>query len=334
MHALDKLSWDNLRLLLAVADAGSFRAVASTAGVSLNTIRTKIERLERQIGGVLLKRSVEGVQLTQDGSELASIAREMRALGRSAERVQRGAQAQRNTQVRITATEGIGTFWLVPRLVDFQIANPDVRIDLTCDMAPPDVLFRDTDIAIQLTRPTSPDLMVQRIATLHLMPFAAESYLRVHGVPESLADAAQHRLVWQVADQVESDLLPLFIDSGLAEHLISVQTNTSSSHFGAIARGAGIGFLPTYVRALSRSVRPIDIGVCLRRDVFLVHHADSVRFPEVRRALDWLRGAFDKEQFPWFADEFVHPNEFETRFNDNAIINLFEGYIAALPGGD
>ena len=65
---LDRLSWDNLRLFLVVAEAGSFRAAANTAGVSLNTIRTKIERLERQIGGPLFRRSVEGVTPTQDGN--------------------------------------------------------------------------------------------------------------------------------------------------------------------------------------------------------------------------------------------------------------------------
>jgi DNA-binding transcriptional LysR family regulator len=325
--SLDRISWDNMRLLLILSEAGSFRSAAVVAGISLNTIRSKIDRLERQIGGVLIRRSVEGVTLTQEGYELVSIAKQMRALGKTAERVQASAQGRREASVRITITEGLGTFWLVPHLVDFRAKSPDIHIDLQCDMSPPDVMFRDVDISIQLERPTNPDLIVQKIGTLHLMPFAAESYLDLHGTPTSVADARDHKLVWQVADQVASEILPMFVAGDvISGGLIAVTTNTSSAQFWAVTKGAGIGFLPTYIRVVSRGTRPLDIGLHLRRSVYLVHHPDSVRFPEVRKALDWVKGAFDKTKYPWFADEFVHPDEFERRFNDSVVVNLFEGF--------
>ena len=325
--SLDRISWDNMRLLLVLSEAGSFRSAAIVAGISLNTIRSKIYRLERQIGGPLIRRSVEGVTLTQDGHELVSIARQMRALGKTAERVQACASGARDSKVRVTITEGLGTFWLVPHLVDFRRQHQDIHIDLRCDMTPPDVLFRDVDIAVQLDRPTNPDLIVQKIGTLHLMPYASESYLRDHGTPNSLDDVRSHKLVWQEADQVESDLLPMFVDSEMiANGLIAVTTNTSSAHFWAISKGVGIGFLPTYVRVVSRATRPVDIGLNMRRNIYLVHHPDSVRFPEVRKALDWVKDAFDKTRYPWFGDEFVHPDEFERRFNDSVVVNLFEGF--------
>ena len=323
---LDKISWDNMRLLLILAESGSFRSATSVAGVSLNTIRSKIERLERQIGGPLLKRSVEGISLTQDGYELVSIAKQMRALGKATERVQANAQGKREKKVSITVTEGLGTFWLVPHLVDFRRQNPTLKIELNCDMRPPDVLFRDVDIAIQLERPTNADLMVQKIGTLHLMPFASEGYLRQFGTPRSVDEARAHKLVWQEADQVVSEVLPMFVDSGIIDNIIAVTTNTSSAHFWAISKGAGIGFLPTYVRVVSRSTQPLDVNVHLRRDIFLVHHPDSVRFPEVRTALDWVRGAFDKDKYPWFADEFIHPSLFDRSFDDNVVVGLFEGF--------
>ena len=331
--SLNRLSWDNMRLLLALADAGSFRSAAVVAGVSLNTIRSKIDRLERQFGTPLLHRSLEGTRLTQEGHELVSIARQMAALGSRASRVQRAGTQRSHSTVKISVTEGLGTFWLVPRLVEFREAHPGLRVELNCDMATSDVLFRDVDIAVQLTKPTSHDFIVRRVGTMHLMPFASDSYLRKYGTPKSVADAAKHQLVWQQADQFAVDALPLFVDSALADNIISVQTNTSSAHYWAVSEGAGIGFLPTYARAFSRSTRPLDIGVRLRRDIYIVHHPDAVRFPEVRQALDWLTDAFDKSKFPWFADEFIHPDEFEKRFAerfaDSVVINLFEGFISA-----
>lgn len=325
--SLDRISWDNMRLLLILSEAGSFRSAAIVAGISLNTIRSKIDRLERQIGTMLIRRSVEGVSLTQDGYELVSIAKQMRALGKSAERVQAAAQLPRESKVRITVTEGLGTFWLVPHLVDFRQQHQEIHIDLQCDMAPPDVMFRDVDIAVQLERPTNPDLMVQKIGTLHLMPYAAESYLRVHGTPHTMEEAKQHKLVWQEADQVASDLLPMFVANDVIDDgLIAVTTNTSSAHFWAISKGAGIGLLPTYVRVVSRLTRPLDIGLNLRRSIYLVYHPDSVRFPEIATALQWVRSAFDRTKYPWFGDNFVHPDQFDLKFNDPTVVSLFEGF--------
>ena len=323
--SLDRISWDNMRLLLVLSESGSFRSAAIIAGISLNTIRSKIERLERQIGGPLVRRSVEGVALTQRGYEMVSIARQMRELGKSAERVQVKAQAVRAPVVRMTITEGLGTFWLVPHLAGFRKRNPDVHVDLKCDMTLPDVLFRDVDISVQLELPTNPDLVMQRIGTLHLMPFASESYLRRCGNPTSISDAKNHTLVWQEADQVETGLLATFVDSAVINNgLIAVTTSTSSAHYWAVERGAGIGFLPSYVRAVSQTPQPLDIGVQVRRPIYLVHHPDAARSAEVRLALDWIRDAFDNVRYPWFADDFVHPDQFETQAVKADLGKLFE----------
>lgn len=308
---LDRLSWDNLRLLLALADAGSFRSAATLAGVALNTMRAKVDRLELQFGTPLLIRSVEGIRLTQEGYELVAIARQMQALGRSAKRVQLPAAHRSPCDVRIAVTEGIGTFWLMPRLVEFRDEHPDVRVELNCDMSPTEVLFRDTEIAIQLNRPLGPGMVAERIACIHVMPFASEDYLSRHGVPTSIADAGQHHLVWQQSDQIATEMLVEYVDVQNAAPTIAIQTNTSSAHYWAVSRGAGIGFLPTYARAVGVSPVPIDIGIKFRREIFLVHHPDAARKAEVRATLDWLRSAFDGQRYPWFAEDFVHPDAFE-----------------------
>lgn len=323
-HSLDRLAWDSLRLLLALSESGSFRSAASAAGVALNTIRTKIDRLEVQFGTPLIIRSVEGVRLTQEGHELVAIARQMQTLGQSTRRVQHPSADRMANRVRVSVTEGLGTFWLVPRLVAFRAANPEVGVDLHCDMTPPNVLFRDTDVSIQLSRPTGPGLITERIGTMHVMPFATADYFVRRGVPQSLADAAAHELVWQDADQVATDVLGNYIASAEARPTIVLTTNTSSAHYWGVASGAGIGFLPTYTRAIVALPQPIDINANFRRDIFLVYHPGSANVPQVGRVLDGLRDAFDGERYPWFADDFVHPRDFKSRMRDDDIAQ-FEG---------
>jgi DNA-binding transcriptional LysR family regulator len=322
LGGLDRLPWDNLRLFLAVAEAGSFRSAATLAGVSINTIRSKVDWLERQIGGALLRRSVEGVALTQDGRELVQIAREMRELGRATARVGRGA-ATDSAKIRIIASEGLGTAWLVPRLAALQVADAAVRVSLACQEQAADVLFRDVDIAVQLERPSDPDLVVDRVASLHIMPFASPAYVAAHGVPQTLADAADHHLVWQQNDTVAADLFGSMFDAEARRKMVTFETNTSTAHYWAVANGAGIGFMPTYIKLLDPALVAIDVGIKMQRDVYIVRHADAIGKPEIGKAYDWLASAFDAARYPCFGENFVHPDNFET--GSGTVATLFGG---------
>jgi DNA-binding transcriptional LysR family regulator len=212
----------------------------------------------------------------------------------------------------------------MPRLVEFQSLNPHLTIDLSCDMKPVDVLFRDTDVAVQLEMPDHPDLVVARIGTLHLMPFASPDYLNKHGTPQTIQEALSHKLVLQVADQISHDLMPLFFGAKAMPGLVAIRTNTSSAHYWAVARGAGIGLLPTYARAMTKRVVPVDMELKLRREIYLVYHPDSRRSKPVQQAVEWLRQSFDPQRYPWFSDSFVHPNDLEERLSSGTIVSLFD----------
>jgi DNA-binding transcriptional LysR family regulator len=324
--AANNYRWDDLKLFLMAAEAGSLRAAARLAGCAINTIRNRIEQLEHDLGIVLCKRTADGLVLTPEGFELASIARAMRSTGATIERLRRGREQERGGSVSFSVTEGLGTFWLMPRLVEFQAENPHLTIDLTCDMRPVDVLFRDTDIAIQLDMPDHPELIVTRVGTLHLMPFASPGYLATHGTPHSIQEALSHKLVLQVSDQISHEVMPLFFGTKAMPGLVSIRTNTSSAHYWAISRGGGIGLLPTYARAITRRVVPVDMELKLRRDVLLVYHPDSRRSQAVQKAIEWIRQSFDPTRFPWFAEHFIHPNELEPRVSDGDVVNIFDDF--------
>ena len=89
-------------------------------------------------------------------------------------------------EVKIAVTEGTGTFWLAPRLVELQRAYPKLLVNLKCAMSPADVSNLEADLAVQLVRPNSPELKVVRLGFLHTMPFAAQSYINTYGLPTSV----------------------------------------------------------------------------------------------------------------------------------------------------
>jgi DNA-binding transcriptional LysR family regulator len=319
--------WESVRVFLEVAQRGSFRSAADHLGFSINALRRRISELERHLGLTLFTRHVDGVRTTAEGEEILIAARNMEMASFGLIRARDRAVPSLSGRVKLAITEGLGTFWLVPRLVEFQRTHPKLLVDLNCAMQSADVLRLEADAAVQLTKPTNPDLKVVKLGRLHSMPFAARSYIETFGVPKSVEDGLKHRLVLQVADQTSAVELFERTYPGISQDHVVLRTNVGSAYFWSIAQGAGIGLLPTYAGAVSGRVVPIDIGLQFKFDIWLTYHPDAVRIPRVRRMVDWLVDAFDPKRFPWFRDEFIHPRELAKEYQGKLVINMFEGFF-------
>jgi DNA-binding transcriptional LysR family regulator len=328
--------WESVRAFLELARCGSIRSAADRMGLSPNALRRKIDDLERELGTVLVTRHVDGVRPTPEGAEILLAAERMEEAAFGLLRTRHRQVPSMKGKVRIGITEAFGTFWLGPRLVDFQRAYPQLTVDLMCAMRSADVLRLEVDVAVQLTRPTTPDVKIVRLGRIHSMLAAAPSYLAIYGTPKSVADLRKHRLALQFADQTRSQELVsgLFPDLELND-LVKFSTNNSTALLWAIIKGAGIGWSPTYIHVMGPKMVPLDIGAVFPFDVWLTYHPDAARVPRVRRLIDWIVENFDPKVFPWFRDEFIHPRDLPAQYNGPPLINLFEGisWDGALKGG-
>ena len=190
-----------------------------------------------------------------------------------------------------------------------------------------DLSSHQADVAVQLDPPAAKELVVTRLGYLHLMLFASDEYLRLHGTPSSVEDLINYHVVEQVAPQVPSEMVKTLVPNPFARHFVTFRANTSTAHAYAISRGAGIGLLPTYARAITRKVRPVEVDFKLRRDIWLAYHPKVRPIKRVRAAIDWLRQAFDPIRYPWFREEFVPPDRLEVDFMKNNVIHLFDGFL-------
>src|SRR5215467_9640061 len=197
--------WEAVRTFLELARCGSIRSAADRLGLSPNALRRKIDDLERALGTVLVTRHVDGIRPTPEGAEILLAAKRMEeaAFGLMRER-NNAVPAAMSGEVRIADTEAVGTFWLGPRLVEFQRAYPQLAVDLMCAMRSADVLRLEAEVAVQLDRPTSPDVKVVRLGRIHSMLAASPSYLSLYGMPKSIEEMQKHRLAVQFADQTKS----------------------------------------------------------------------------------------------------------------------------------
>ncbi|MEW6642443.1 MAG: LysR family transcriptional regulator [Pseudomonadota bacterium] len=323
--------WESIRWFLEVARHGSFRAAAEHANISINLLRRRIMDLEHSLGLKLLTRHVTGVQVTPEGRPLLAVAAQMEA---AAFGFTRAGQRSKPIEgrVRLTVTEGLGTFWVVPRLVELQRAYPKLLVDLNCAMKSADVLRLEADASIQLERPTSPDLKMVRLGRLHISLFASRSYVDTYGCPTSHEELLKHRMVFHMADQTRGQHYYDQLFPGVSQvGFVSMINNVSSAHYWAIAKGAGIGWLPTYAMAIGARVIPVNINHVFPYDIWLTYHPEAAQIPRVRKLLDWIVAAFDPREFPWFRDEFIHPDELAKHYRGVPLVNMFEGFLTT-PG--
>ncbi|QPC41906.1 LysR family transcriptional regulator [Kaustia mangrovi] len=314
--------WDDIRLFVTAAEARSLRKAAERLRMSSSTIVRRIDKLEYALQARLFDRLPDGVELTPAGLAILQHAKRMES---SSFELQRAVQARDTNPtglVRVSITEGLGTYWVAPRLVELQRTNPKLVIELKCAMESADVLRMEADIAVQFTRPTNPDLKVTKLGRLHVYPFASKEYIATYGMPRSREDILNHRLIDQYAPQLEEGVAARFLGIRNPEGIVGMRTNASTAHYHAVEKGAGIGGLATYAAVLSDDLVAIDVGFHHHVDIWMTYHPDVRQSTRVSIMIDWLKETFSPQRFPWFRDEFIHPRELRKLPADSWKINL------------
>jgi len=324
---IEGMDWDDLRFFLEVARLGSLRAAAEAERVSVNTVRARIVKLEAAYGAPLLRRSRMGSTVTEYGEAVMRIAQEMRSATYAPTPDAVGNILVAPGQVRLSCSEGLGLLWLTPRLTMLSAALDGLTVSLALDYDLARDRSAEVDIALTFERPSDPDMIVSRLATLHYMMFASDGYLREHGTPHGLDEVKQHRIVEQITPGVNSWLLDFVFGSDRSAALVPIRTNSSLSQLWAVANGAGLAPMPTFVRSVTRNVFPIDPPLNLRFDLFCAYHCSGRGSPAIEATLAWLRACFDPKAYPWFRNAFVHPNDFPHADKGGQVVSLFDNLI-------
>jgi DNA-binding transcriptional LysR family regulator len=324
--------WEAARIFLEVSRCGSFRAAAQKLAQSVNALRRTVEKFEKDLGVQLLTRHVGGVQLTEEGDRIAQAALRMEEAAFGLVQARHSSGTQANGEVRISITEGLGTFWLLPHIARFQEDDPGLIINMRCGQQPADLHRLEADLSVQLQRPTEPDLKVVKLCSMHIIMWASRAYIAKYGRPKSAADLGRHRLITQASEdraQWEADYRREFGEMSSSSSPVVLRSNSNSALVWAIAGGAGIGALPSYASAVNEDFIPLDLIKPIPMVVWLVYHPGAKNVPRIRKAMDWIVKAFDPRSMPWFRDEFIHPDKFPQLYKGPAL----PGVLAIRPKG-
>ena len=299
-------SWDDLRFFLATAKAGSFSKAADLMRTTQPTISRRVEGLEQQLDVRLFVRSPGGVALTAEGERVLEVARQIEAAITDLQMKVLSTDRRLSGSVTLSLPDGLATFWIAPRLRAFQERYPDISIELRTSVEPANLLNLESDISISPRRPETPDLIAAKIGTMHAVPWASPNYLERHGTPRSAEELAGHRLLDHEHYYHNNPIYDQWQALGVASRRPRYRTNCSATMLSAVRSGIGISLFPTYFCTFVTDLVPLDVDFRTSVGIWLSYHPDVQEAARVRAAIDWIKGLFDHDACPWFADEF-HP---------------------------
>jgi len=310
LPASARADWSDLRVFLHVADTGSISAAAKTLQMSQPTVSQRLRELESRLNTQLVARGPQGVALTEAGAKIRDQVAAMQRSASAIDRLLREYDDKPEGRVKIAAPDGIGSFWIAPRIPSLQRANPGLTLSIDGGLWPDNPVQDEIDISVQYDARRFGEHVVEPLATVHYAPFAASSYLDLYGAPRSAAELATHRTVHHSAVQLQKERWDPKAEAVRTLSSYNVETNCSATLVMSVLAGAGIAFLPTCAAAFIPNIVMLGEAPSASPKLYLVYDPAIARVARAKSVLEWLKDSFDCAAFPCFADEFVHPREF------------------------
>lgn len=177
-----------------VAHHASFTRAASELGVSTSALSQNMRSLEARLGVRLLHRTTRKVGLTEAGERFLKEARPaLAALAAAVDGVNESRDRPAGL-LRLNLSRAAADTMVMPHLVDFLEAFPDIALEMQCDNALVDLVAGGFDAGIRLGESLAQDMVTvplggnQRLAVV-----AAPRYLRGRSPPQTPDDLARHR---------------------------------------------------------------------------------------------------------------------------------------------
>ncbi|RFB04253.1 LysR family transcriptional regulator [Parvularcula marina] len=327
----EPLSWEWVETFLKVAKAGSIKSAAEREGVTTATIRKRIDALEAYLGMQLFLRGSSGVRLTAYGQEtLESAEQAANAIG-AITRDFRRTNVATSGMVSASFPEGLGAFWISPRLRSFHDQYPNIVLDYRCVFNDHERDQDDADIIVQYNEPDRPDFKVRKLGSIHLLLYGSEEYAQRYGLPRTPAELVNHKLSYQSAAHSDGEIFLDFLKAnGVTDPsgIISMRTNSSIALYQLARTGAMLSVLPTYATAFRTGLVAAPTGnIRHQRPIWLCYRNEVSNYPPARAFIDWLIASFDSKKYPWFSDDFISPEKlatYDTRpWTDNLMVETW-----------
>lgn len=280
------MDWDDLRHFLALAQAGTFLGAAKQIGVEHATISRRVASLEGRLGRKLIDRRGRRVSLTADGEQVAKHAALVALQTAAIEQLGRSSATEMQGHVRISAPPALSSVLVARPVVAIRQAHPGIEITLVGEKRLASLNRREADIAVRLSRPEEGDYAITKLGEIAFHLYASRSYLEAVppsewtfiGYDESMSASPQQARLIELA----------------AGRPIAVKSSVLEFQAATAKLGGGVVLLPDFAVADTDGLVRIKDDNPLRREVWLVVHAEIKDLPAVRTVMEALKSTFGR----------------------------------------
>jgi LysR family transcriptional regulator for bpeEF and oprC len=225
-----------------VVDVGSFAGAAESLNLPKATLTRLIQKLETHLAVKLLHRTTRRISVTTEGAAYYERCVRILADIDEAEYLLTSHNNSPRGTLNVDTTSGIAKMVLMPQLHDFCNAYPEIRLELTSNGKPINLLKEGVDVVLRVG--ALEEAMVARsIGWLRLALYASPIYLRRFGTPQDLTELAQHKAVSLLSNRT-GRATPWSLARGgeRGEVLLPsvIATNDTDVHLGCALDGHGI----------------------------------------------------------------------------------------------
>jgi len=192
-----------LKVFLAVASAGNFRAAADRLGVTRSAVSQSIRRLEDELGIALVQRTTRSVSLTEAGARLKSqVADALATVSAAWDNVVEDGPPR--GLLRLAVTSIAEQFLSGPLIVSFAQAYPDITLDVTVTDETFDIVAAGFDAGVRLGEVIEKDMVAVPVSGPQRQAVVASpAYLARAGRPRRPSALVNHACIgWRPAPDV------------------------------------------------------------------------------------------------------------------------------------
>ena len=235
-----------MRAFAAVVEAGGFSAAGRRLDLSKARVSKYVAQLEGRIGGRLLHRSTRRVEPTTLGQayyeRAAPLLEEMLALEESV----RQSQSRLDGALRIAAPVSFAETHLVPALVGFATAHPQLRFDLLLNDREVDLVAEGVDLAVRIGHLGDSALVARPLGSFRLVLCASRDYLATSPPLTSVTDLARHRCIVD-SNTGDGQRWPFAEPSGPLPVQGRFRVNSARAVRELLLAGQGVGICPGFM---------------------------------------------------------------------------------------
>lgn len=296
----------SLRILVAVADCGSFSGAALELDLSQSTVSHAIADLEEELSVRLLERGRFGAVATEVGERIVAQARRLESSVDAIVQEAAAARGKLRGTLRMLAYRSVATHTLPPILAELRSRHPGLRILLE------EVPSRYGSVA--------DDLLASKAHLALTMPSLAEEVIfwELFYDPYVAVVPVNFQLPGNSVSLNDLVKQPLILGTGpcsgpVRERLLSLypsfrpafEIGEDSTILAFAAQGLGIAIMPKLtVDAVPAGTKLLEIQERVERRIGIALLAGMLKVPAVRAFLGAVRKFYPQGEVPWLPDSF------------------------------